>query len=363
MRIQSIIPCSLLILASFNCAGPNYYFDKGPAPEWTREVNSKIAKRAIRMIGTAPVTSQTQRDSELAIRDAKARIGQLFVSEVKAKTSDWTLNLSGGDHDGHRQVTQQNVQVRTQMKVEDVKVEATYRDEDTRTQYVAVTVNRIAWSNKIQKRINQNLQKLEGKLQKAEKSRAARQGLTAYTQLQEGYHLGASTEADIIVIDLLNPKLGLGKKLADLKTKLNEVNKALRQSFSFQLQVQTSNQNVGAAFNSKLEEFLNGYGFSLGQAKTENVIMIHAELNQKFLTQEKVGNRIEYVHAAIGKLRVTDADGSEVHSLSISLPERGYTERETNKKDAAARALQLSSDSLSSKFRSQFRKTFQTTTD
>lgn len=345
------------------CAGPNYYFDKGPSPEWTRDSTSTIGQKGIRMIGTAPVTSQTQRDLDFAVRDAKARIGQLFISEVKSRTTDWSLSLQGGNRDGERQVLNQNIEVRTQMKVEDVKVEISYRDKETRTQYVAVTVNRKAWSSKIQKRITSKLGDLAEALSSAKVHRDKRQGLAAYTKLQEGYAMGASIQSDIIVIDLLEPKLGLGGKLATLKNELDNVNRSLRESFSFQLKIKSRAPAIGADFNAKLEEFLNGYGFSLGAQKTPNVILITAEIQQKFVTKENVGNRVEFVHAAQGKLRVTDADGSEVRSLSISLPKSSYTERGPNRKAAARKALELAGDSLSSKFRSQFRKTFQPVAD
>jgi hypothetical protein len=364
MRIQHAILAPLVIAAmTISCAGPNYYFDKGAAPDWTRDSTSKIGKRAIRMIGAAPVTSQTQRDLDFAVRDAKARIGQLFVSEVKARTSDWSLSLQGGDHDGERQVTQQNIEVRTNVKVEDVEVESSFRDKATRTQYVAVSVNRTAWSAKLRDRVNEGLGQLRGKLDGARARQALRQGLAAYTDLQAGYNIGASIEPDLIIIDLLEPKLGLGKKLTALKGKLDGVNRELRNDFSFELSLLIPSTTISSEFNAKLEEFLNGYGFALGQQKTANVIRITAELGQKFVTKESVGNRIEFVHAALGKLRVTDADGSEVRSLSISLPARGYTERDTKRKAAAERALRLASDSLISKFRSQFRKTFQPVAD
>ena len=364
MRISIFtLPALVATIITMSCAGPNYYFDKGPAPEWTRESPSKIGKRAIRMIGAAPVTSQTQRDLDFAVRDAKARIGQLFVSEVKARTSDWSLSLQGGDHDGERQVTQQNIEVRTNVKVEDVKVEASFRDQETKTQFVAVSVNRTAWANKLQNRVNEGLSQLESKLNEARQRQTARQGLAAYTELQAGYSLGASIEPDLIIIDLLEPKLGLGKKLTALREQLNTVNKELRDGFSFQLRLLIPNTVISSEFNSELEEFLNGYGFALGQQKTANIILIDVELGQKFKSKESVGNRIEYVHAALGKLRVTDADGSEVRSLSISLPNRGYSERATKRKAAAEQALRLASDSLISKFRSQFRKTFQPVAD
>jgi hypothetical protein len=315
------------------------------------------------MIGTAPVTSQTQRDLDFAVRDAKARIGQLFISEVKSRTIDWSLSLQGGSRDGERQVLQQNIEVRTQMKVEDVKVETSYRDEETRTQYISVSVNRTAWSAKIQKRIKTKLDQLSGTLSSAKVHREKRQGLAAYTKLQDGYAMGASIQSDIIVIDLLQPKLGLGRKLAVLKGELDDVNRSLRESFSFELKIKSRAPAIGADFNAKLEEFLNGYGFSLGVQKTPHVILITVEIQQKFVAKENVGNRTEFVHAALGKLRVTDADGSEVRSLSISLPNRGYTERGPNRKEAARKALELAGDSLSSKFRSQFRKTFQPVAD
>ena len=104
------------------------------------------------MVGVAPVTSHVQRDVELATRDAKARVAQMFASQVVSRTTDWAVS-TGGSSEGDRQITQQNIEVRTNVKVEDVTVAGTYRDKATKTQYVRIIVDRVAWTRRLEKRL------------------------------------------------------------------------------------------------------------------------------------------------------------------------------------------------------------------
>jgi len=356
--IQRFLGTIFVLGFAVACAGPNYYFDDGPSPDWTRETTSRISSKAIRMVGTSPVTSQTQRDQDLAVRDAKAKIGQLFVSQVKARSTDWTLALQGGEKDSERLVLNQQVEVRTNVKVEGVKVASSFRDEATRTQFVVVTVDRRAWSKKIKKRVLQRMSEVNSAIDAAQGKVSERRAMSAYQNLLRGSLLVQEVEQDLIVVDLLDPQLGLGKQMSELIQKIAGVNRALSENFSFVLSLKAPNSTLIETVQTNIEEFLNGYGFSLSKAATANTVQITAEIGQKHVKKERVGNRTEFIHAATGLLRVTEPDGSEVRSLSLSLNPRSHTERDTKRKMAAEKALQLAADTITSKFRSQFRQAF-----
>lgn len=342
------------------CAGPNYYFSDGPSPDWTRETTSKISSKGIRMVGTSPVTSRTQRDQDLAVRDAKAKIGQLFVSQVKARSTDWSLALQGGEKNSERLVLSQQVEVRTNVKVEGVKVESSFRDEETRTHYVVVTVDRRVWSSKIKKRVLLRVTEVNAAIDQAESMLSKRRAMATYENLLRASLLIQEVEADLIVVDLLDPQLGMGKKLSELAGKIGGINQNLSENFSFVLSLKAPDANLAQSVRSNIEEFLNSCGFSLTEKATANSIRISAEIGQKHLKKERVGTRTEFIHVASGKLKVTEPDGSEVRALSFSLNPRSYTERDSDQKAAADKALQLAADTLASKFRSQFRQAFPT---
>jgi len=340
------------------CAGPNYYFSEGPSPDWIRTTPKGIGGQAIRMVGATPVTSQVQRDVDLAIADAKAKIGQLFVSQVKARSTDWTLSVSSENSQEERLVLNQQVEVRTEIKIEDPVLQSKYRDEASRTQYVEVTVDRNKWSQKLNARVTSALKNISSKISEAEEALSARRPLRAYSALLKASKEGQDAQADVIVVDLLNPRLGLGKKLSEGRAKLTKINRSLREQFTFDLSVQSKNKDAIDALRTAFETFLNKLGFGLARAKGSTTITLEVEMGQKAVKKERVGNRTEFVHEAYGKLKVYEPTGEEVRGLSFSLPAGNLREQSVDQDLAIEQAMQLAVDTIGSKFRSQFRSHF-----
>ena len=346
-----------ITLASIACGGPNFQFDPAPAPGWTAELNTDVKASSIQALGQAPATIQPQRDVELALRDAKARIAQVFESQVKSRSSDWSMALAGGERESERAVTQQNVEVRSNVTVEDVEVTETYRDEATKTQYVKVTVDRRAWTAKLQGRLKEGLAQMKAKLDGAETSIGSRKPLTAYGELVAAYELGRKIEPDIVVIDLLSSELGMRAELTQMHNHLGNLNKVLRNDFQFSINVKCTDGTVASQLASNIEAFLNGHGFRVIK-KGGKPILVKVTVEQRFVDKEQVADRTEYVHAGGGELRVFEPDGTEMASLAVILSADRYQERDADKKKAKKKALSLAGDTIAAKLKSAFRTAY-----
>ena len=329
---------ALLFGGMFACAGPNYYFSESPSPDWIRTTPKGISGKQIRMVGASPVTSQVQRDVDLAVADAKAKIGQLFVSEVKARSTDWTLSVNSEDKQEERLVLNQQIEVRTEIKIEDPVMQAKYRDEASRSQYVVVTVDRNKWSRKLNSRVTSALKNISTRITEAEEALSANHPLQAYGFLLKASKEGQDAQADVIVVDLLNPRLGLGKQLSESRAKLAKINLRLREQFTFGLRVESKNEEALKSLSASLETFLNKFGFGLTLKNGSNLIQIKIEVGQKAVKKERVGERVEFIHEAYGKLKVYEPSGQEVRGLSFSLP-TGSLQEQSVDQDLAAAAL------------------------
>ncbi|MDP7038692.1 MAG: hypothetical protein QGI45_06000 [Myxococcota bacterium] len=356
---QRILLLSLsALLASVVSCGPNYHWDEGPSPDWTREIKG-IRARQISMVGMAPATPDVQRDVELATRDAQARIAKLFYSEISSRSVDWQVASVGGLADEERNVAQQTIEVYSEVKVDDINVQVSFRDEETKSQYVGVTVNRVAWANKLADRINASLGEIEKRTLRASGELKKKQALSAYKDLMEAYQFGFEIETDVIVMDLLDASSEVAAKLTAYKDALDELRAKVQKTYPIKLGVFCADERVSKSFNGNLTEFFKGRGFRvLEKGFDPKAIVIRGEMEQHMVNWEKVANRTEYIHAANGSLKVLEPSGKEVNHLSVQLSGDGYTERATNKEEAKLKALQLAADTLAAKLRSNFRRIY-----
>lgn len=352
-------PFASLVMAALllGCGGPNFQFDPAPAPAWISAEPSDVNARSIEAVGIAPVTTTVQRDIELATRDAKNRVAQIFESQVAARASDWTLAVSGGAADSERTVASSSVEVRSNVNVEDVTVAAAYRDEATQSQYVRIAVDRAAWTRRLTQRLADRLEQIDRQATAARDALAARKPLAAFSELLAAYALGQQVEPDIVVIDLLDTRAGVRKRLLDLKRELDATGKRLRADFKFAVKIRGGDAQSKTKLTGNLRDFLAGYGFAIGSGR--DTVTLEIELGQRFVASEQVAARTEQVHAATGSLTALDADGSEIAELGFALAADRYTERDTDKAAAQKKALLLAADTVASKFRSGFRRLFE----
>jgi hypothetical protein len=341
-----------LLLISGACAGPDYHFDAGPTPAWTRaETGAK--EGVIRSTGSAPCSLDVRRDADLATADAKNRIAQLFDSQVSSRSSDWTVAVNSGAGTNERVVSQQTVDVRSHVQVEDISVAQQYRDAEAKTQYVQVEVNRAAWTDKVQTRLDRGLAALQASIDASSAAVAKRHPLAGFKACLLGRVVGNGLQADAVVMDLLNPKAGAYDKLLALKKELEANQQRITGSFGYTLSVAGASGPVAEQVRAGVESFLKAQG--LAPASGAKAARFMVNVGEQFVQVAQVANRQEQVHAATGDLKVYEPDGIEVPELAVHL---GTTETESDVDAARAKskALTLAADAIVSKFRSAFRK-------
>lgn len=344
---------SIMTLFVGACGGPTVHFDPKPAPGWVNARGSGVGGGAISVVGAAPATLDPARDADMATRDGKVRIAQIFDSEVKSRSTDWSLASTRGE----KQVSAQSVEVRSNVRVDEVTVESTYRDEATRTHYARVSVDRAAWSKRVQKRLDDGLAQVNGHVDAAGKALAAGRVTTALKETLAGYQKGHELEPDFVVADLIATDLKARDRLAAAKKGLDDAARKMRAEHPVALDV-TGPADARARFVADVTKFLGSYGFTVTDKPVAGALRLKATLGERFAKTETVAGRSEKLHAAQGKVQLLDADGAPVAGLDVDLGPDRYTERDVDDAKAKDKALALAADTAASLFRSAFRRAY-----
>ena len=345
---------AVALLCTAACGGPNFHFDPKPAPDWTRAETTGQGS-TLTAVGSAPTTVENQRDVDLASRDAKSRLAQVFNTQVASRSSDWSISASSGNVEHEHAVAEQDVQTRSNITIDDAPVTKSYRDEATKMQYVEIEVNRHAWLERLHGRVDKEVAALNADIAKLQDALKQKHMLAGYRAYTAGQNRGKAVEPDVIVLDLLDPKAGVGVKLTELKATLADLANHLRSDFGYTLQLNNVPADVTPALRAGLDNFMRGMGFAPASGAGGAKIVV--TVSEQFLQVAQVANRQEQVHAALGELKVYEPDGKEVPELAVNLGNR-ETEQDTDNAKARTKALGLAVDSVVSKFRSAFRKTY-----
>jgi hypothetical protein len=348
----------VLATALAACGGPVLKYDRAPSPKWIHQAPTGIGPGALTAVGAAPATTDVNRDRDLATRNAKSQVAQLFESKINSRTSDWSLAMTGGAADVDLSGVQQSIRVSSNVTVEDVSVQSEYRDEATRSHYVRIVVDRVAWVERIRGRIGDGLDKFEASIASARDAAGAHRPLSALKHLLAASQHGRQLEPDITVVDLIDRGSSARAKLDALRENMDKLSRALRSDYKFVLSIESPDSRAAGQLSANLEQFLGSWGFSPGDKGEGRTIRLDVTIGQRALPSEQVAGRTECVHAGTGSLHVLDADGSEVAELTVQFSSNRYRERDTDRKRAAAKALSLAADTLASKFRSAFRNAY-----
>lgn len=341
-----------LALCCVACGGPNFQFDAAAAPPWLRGAQDDGGM--LREVGQATATLNVQRDAELATRDAQNRIAQRFASQVVSRSSDWAVAVATGDEQQSGQVVTQDIEIRTNVRVENTKVLSNYRDETTQTHYVLLGVDRKEWAAAVAARVSQGARTIATQVDEAERALQAKRALAALGILAEARLAGAGIEGDVLVLDMLQHEKAAAAELNALRARLASIEAAAKLKHAMRLEVRCSDAALAADVRRGVETFVKGLGFAVASRSTDGDLRIELEIDQRFVRAEKVANRHEQIHAAVGSIRVIDADGSEVGTLAVTLPGTS-TERDVQAEAAKAKALKLAADTVAAQFRSRFR--------
>ena len=345
---------ALALIAAAACGGPNYHFDRGPMPDWTRaETTGQGAN--LTAVGSAPATLEPQRDVDLASRDAKSRLSQVFNTQVATRSSDWSVSASTGGAEREHAVAEQDVQTRSNITIDDAAVKQSHRDESTKMQYVEIEVNRRAWLERLHNRVDKEVAALHRDIATLQDALKQKRMLAGYRAFNAAQGRGKAVEPDVIVLDLLDPPAGVGAKLTELKATLADQASHLRSDFGYTLQLNNVPADASPALRAALDNFMRGLGFAPATGAGGAKIVV--TVGEQFKQVEQVANRQEQVHAAMGELKVYEPDGKEVPELAVTLGSR-ETEQDVDPAKARSKALGLAVDSVVSKFRSAFRKTY-----
>jgi hypothetical protein len=347
----------LLLTTAAACGGPALVYDQPPSPGWITKPPTGIGSATLTAVGSAPATIEIARDSDLATRNAKSRVAQLFESKINSRLSDWTLAMTGGAADVSLDGATHSIEVRSTLTVEGASVQSEYRDEQTRTHYAKILVDRVAWAQRLHGRIGDGFEKFEANLASAQKAVDARKPLSALKFLLQASREGQKIEPDVTAIDLLDNKAGIRTKLDKLRGEMDQLSRKLRSEYKFALTIKSPDPQAARQLQANLEQFLANWGFSVGKVDP-NTIKLDITIAQHNLDPEQVAGRTEYVNAGTGTLNAKDADGTEVPELTVKFKSNRYKERDTDPKKAATKALSLAADTLSSKFRSAFRNAY-----
>lgn len=339
------------------CGGPALQYDRTPAPGWINHPPAGIGSAALTAVGAAPATVNIQRDRDLATRNAKNQVAQLFESQVNSRVSDWSLALTGGAANVDLGGVTQSIEVRSNVTVEDVSIQAEYRDEATRSHYVRITIDRVAWARRLHGRIGEGLKKFEDSIASARQAAGARRPLSALKSLLLASACGQKLEPDVTVIDLVDRASGARAKLDKLRGEMDGLSRSLRSDYRFAVSIKSPDPQAASQLRGSLEQFLGSWGFAISD-KGERRIRLDIVIGQHALPSEQVAGRTEHVHAGTGSLNARDADGSEVAELTVQFKSDRYQDRDTDRKKAAGKALSLAADTLASKFKSAFRNAY-----
>ncbi len=338
------------------CGGVNYHYDSDPAPEWIRHIETKplAAPGNLQAVGMTSATAQPGADLDRARRSALAEIAQMICTRVQSQLTSWTMEESRGDSMRSHFGAYQRITLLTDVKVDDYRVESSYRDEETQSAYVLVSVNRTEWGARLQARIEALIERIEKREESAARGLDAGRPLQAYAEILEAYRAENDVLEDVAVIEVLAPQKGFGKRVAQLGGRLDALSRRLTESTRFHIEVECPDRDAARSCESGIAQMLASRSFQVGGSEAGN-IRIRVRLGSRYLRSERVANRTEHIAAAEGELTIVEPDGTAAGDLAVSLPSERHTERAPEREAALQEALRTAANRIRDGFRSRFR--------
>lgn len=353
------IPITGIVLGIFNgCAGPDLYFDKAPAPAWLNQDSCRLDRSTgkIIVVGSTPATQMIDEDLKLARYDAISKVAQMISSEVTSTTSVWQAESSVGKKTQDRSILSKDVNIRSRIRVADVRVRRRYRDARTKTAYVLIVVDVDAWVSRIEHRLSRYIQVIKGQARTARDLLARTRPLQAYAHILAADRTGSNTASDLAVLSVLQRDNKTGVLLHDLKRKVHSTAGRIKDRLGFSIKIKSSFADAAGLCRGRIRDFLVQKGFHVNRHNRYKIV-IRVSIAADYTGRVQVANRSEHVFSAIGSLKVIEPDGSIVGPLSFMVPKGRYSERANNRQAAYKRAMLLGADLVQAGFRSRFRQT------
>jgi hypothetical protein len=339
----------------FLSCGPNYYFDKGPSPDWIRAKGEGLIRQggAFLVVGRAVATPSPQEDFVLAERDALARLSQMIQSEVSSREEVWEASAIAGKREEKRLVFEQEVKAKSRISIEGAKVVRRFRDKETKGAYVMVEVDKGEWVARVKDRVSraltEDMKSLSLDRGKPLKSlQLTRRALSALQTLAP----------DIAVLGVLEPDDEVLAQTKALVEKLRNIETTVLERFAWVIDVNAPSPDVSEMVTKDIKTFLSEEGFVLTPSSPMGRISIKGYLKVKYMESEQVANRVEHVYGAEGRIVVIEADGSEVPALGGSLDEKSAKAQDISQQVALRDATKTGAQGMVALFRSKFRLFF-----
>ena len=343
-----------VLFLTLSC-GPNYYFDKGPSPDWIRAKGAGFTKEgnSFSVVGRADATPNPQEDFVLAQRDALARLSQMIQSEVYSREGVWEASVRAGKREERKLVVEQEVKAKSRIFIEGARVVKRYRDKETKSAYVMVEVDKNEWIARVKDRVSraltEDIKRLS--LDKNKPMKSLQLARSALSSLQ-------TLTSDMAVLSVLQPDDRLLEETKEVIERLKSIQVTVLERFSVVISVSAPSSEISERVKNEIKAFLSEKGFVLTPSDPLGRISIKGHLNTKYMGSEQVAGRVEHVYGAEGAIMVFEADGSEVPALSGSLDENSFKAQDSNQQVALRDATKAGASGIVSLFRSKFRLFF-----
>jgi hypothetical protein len=349
------VRAGLFIAVLFGACGPNYYFDKGPSPDWIRAKGEGLIRQggAFLVVGSAVATPNPQEDFVLAERDALARLSQMIQSEISSREEVWEASAIAGKREERRLVFEQEVKAKSRISIEGAKVVRRFRDKETRTAYVMVEVDKGEWVARVKDRVSramtEDIKSLA--LDKGKPLRSLQLTKRAFSALQ-------TLAPDIAVLSVLAPDDKVLAQTRALIERLKEIETTVLERFAWIINVDAPSSDVSDKVAKEIRTFLSEKGFVISPSSALGRIVVKGYLKVKYMGSERVANRIEQVYGAEGRIVVMEADGSEVPALGGIVDENSARAQDISEQIALRDATMAGAQGIVGLFRSKFRLFF-----
>ena len=349
-----------VLVSPLSCSGVNYYFDDGPSPGWTRSQDRAGVQGQMRAVGLSPVTENVERDRTRALNNAKSKLGQIVQSRVESKHRDFVASSSMGTSRRTTSLQVQSIQVESDVQLSEVRVVESFRDEETRTQYIQVEVEREAWLKVVEDRLakaDDRISRLAGAFTSA---RSARDVIGV---LQVNAQIGQALEdlsSQVAVAEVLGASSSWRERAKAGAQVAEDVASFLGEGIALEFGCKSSDsQQVCRKFEKAVHDFLTSKGW---EAKPQSP-SFGTSLQAAFMVRdegiERVGNNNEFLASSGFIFEFINGDGGVESTLSSRRDLGERIVRANSQLEARKLALDVSSEDALSAFRSGFRKSLQ----
>lgn len=379
---------SIAILATaVACAGPKITWDPKPAPSWVAELlpgfdaastKNRATPKSHRMyaVGQAPATLWPSQDHTLALQDAKAKLAQRFQTQITSTSYDWARVTEQNGQSQTEQIIENDVQTRSQITLDEVRIEGSFRDMASTSQYVRISIDKKQWRQKLETSWRRASQKAQAAFDAAQAYAAQGKPFATLSSIHTAEQALAPHTDQWPIGQILGVSPALLQSQATLHEGLKQMRIRLKQdpSLAIALQIDCANQTLAQSLRAPFERFLAKLGLALIspvsihnpamhspaiQPTAQTSAHINLSITNRTLLGQTLGNVRQPKEAAGGSAHVYEGLGQAQQTLwQHNLSADHLWERAQTRAEAIERAQNLAGQTLLARFRQAFRKRY-----